>query len=91
MQISGDEKETPFASGRRPVAEFSVVGAWLADPGWIRTSKNPNYLFISAKNVNMDICIRIRFNIDVRWMFSTPIFNIYPNYSTKIRHIYPEK
>jgi hypothetical protein len=57
-------------------------------------------VFVSAKNVNMDIHIRIRFNMDVRWMYSNPIFNItrirhYPKYLTKIRRIrhysYPQK
>jgi hypothetical protein len=37
----------------------------------------------------MDIRIRIRFNMDVKWMYSNPILNIirirhYPNYPTKI-------
>jgi hypothetical protein len=30
---------------------------------------------VSAKNINMDIRIRV-FNMDVRWMYSNPVFNI---------------
>jgi hypothetical protein len=30
---------------------------------------------VSAKNINMDIRIHV-FNMDVRWMYSNPVFNI---------------
>jgi hypothetical protein len=52
-------------------------------------------VFVSAKNVNIESVFV--FNMNVRWMYSNPVFNIihiqhYPNYLTKIRHYsYMEK
>jgi hypothetical protein len=69
--------------------------------GWIRMSGNPNYPYSYPLKMLIWISVFVFvFNMDVRWMYSNPIFNIirirhYPNYSTKIRHIlhylYPQK
>jgi hypothetical protein len=61
--------------------------------GWISMSGNPNYQYsYSLKTLIWISVVVFVFNMDVRWMYSNPIFNIirirnYSNYSTKIRHI----
>jgi hypothetical protein len=55
-------------------------------------SGNPNYPYSYSLKTLIWISVFVFvFNMDVRWMYSNPIFNIilirhYPNYSTKIRH-----
>jgi hypothetical protein len=51
-------------------------------------SENPNYPYLYPLKILISISVFIFvFNMDVRWMYSNPIFNIirirhYPNYPT---------
>jgi hypothetical protein len=54
-------------------------------------SRNPNYPYSYLLKTLIWIFVFV-FNMDIRWMYSDPIFNIirirhYPKYPAKIRHI----
>jgi hypothetical protein len=58
---------------------------------WGEGSRNPNYPYSYLLKTLIWIFVFV-FNMDIRWMYSDPIFNIirirhYPKYPAKIRHI----